>query len=113
MEELLKNQQKIRFSGSGISHKNGAAERAIKTLVTMAITILMHAAFRCPEDTLFTDIWPMAMDYAVWVYNRIPDMQSGLSAIEIWSGSRFETVSDTISNFHVWDCPTYVLDPNL
>ena len=40
-------------------------------------------------------------------------MQSGLSAIEIWSRSRFEPVSETLSNFHVWGCPTYVLEPKL
>ena len=39
-------------------------------------------------------------------------MQSGLSAIEMWSRSRFEPVSETISNFHVWVCLTYVLEPN-
>ena len=81
MEELLKNQQKIRFIGAGASHQNGSAERAIKKVVTMARTMLMHAALRCPEDTLSNDIWPMEMDYAVWVYNRTPDMQSGLSTI--------------------------------
>ena len=85
MEELLKKQQKIKFSGDGSSHQNGAAERAIKTVVTTKRTMLMHAALRCPEDTFSTDLWPMAMDYAVWVYNRTPDMQSRLSAIEIWS----------------------------
>ena len=79
----------------------------------MARTMLMHAALRCPEDTLSNDIWPMAMDYAVWVYNRTPDMQSGLYAIEIRSRSRFEPVSETLSNFQVWGCPTYVLEPNL
>ena len=42
MEELLKKQQKIRFSGAGASHQNGAAERAIKTVVTMASTMLMQ-----------------------------------------------------------------------
>ena len=56
MEELFKKQQKIRFSGAGASHQNGAAERAIKTLFTMERTMLMHAALRCPEDTLSTDI---------------------------------------------------------
>ena len=71
----------------------------------------MHAALRYPEDTLSTDLWPTAMDYAVWVYNRTPDIQSGLSAIEIWS--RFEPVSETLSNCHVWGCPTYVLEPIL
>ena len=55
----------------------------------------------------------MAMNYDVWVYNRTPDMQSGLSAIEILSRSRFESVSEIISNCHVWGCPTYVLEPKL
>ena len=109
----MKKQRKIRFSGAGASYENGAAERAIKTVVTMARTILMHAALRCPEDTFPTDLWQMAMDYAVWVYNRTPDMQSGLSAIEIWSRLRFEPVSETLSNCNVWGCPTYVLEPKL
>ena len=89
MEELFNKQKKIRFSGAGASHQNGAAELAIKKVVTMTRTILMHAALRCPEDTLSTDLWPMAMNYAVWIYNRTPDMKSGLSAIGIWSRSRF------------------------
>ena len=113
MEELLKKQQKIRFSGAGASHQNGAAERSIKTVVTMASTMLMQADLRCPEDTLSTDLWRMEMAYTVWVYNRTPDMQSGLSAIEIWSRSRFEPVSETLSNCHVCGCPTYVLETNL
>ena len=79
----------------------------------MSRTMLMHAALRCPEDILSTDLWPMAMDYSVWVYNRTPDMQSRLSAIEIWSRSSFETVSETLSNCHVLGFPTYVLEPKL
>ena len=110
MKELLKNQQKIRFSGAVSSHKNGAGECTINTVVTVSRTMLMQAALICPENILSTDLWPMAMDYAVWVYNRIPDMQYGLFAIEIWSWSRFERVSQTLSNCHVWGCPTYVLE---
>ena len=90
-----------------------AEERAIKTLVTMERTMLMNTALRCPEDILSTDLWTMTMDCAVWVYNLTPDMQSGLSAIEIWSRSRFEPVSETFSKCHVWGCPTYVLEPKL
>ena len=111
MEELLKKQQKIMFSGYGASHQNGEAYCSIKTVVTMTRTMLMHAALRFPEDTLSTDIWPMAMDYSVWFYNQIPDMMSGLSAIEIWSRSRFEIVSETLRDCHVWGCTTYVLEP--
>ena len=40
-------------------------------------------------------------------------MQYGLSAIEIWSRSWFEPVLETLSNCHVWVCPTLVLEPKL
>ena len=44
MEELLKKQQKLRFSAAGVSYKNGkAAERAINTIVNMESAILMQA----------------------------------------------------------------------
>ena len=78
MEDLLKKQKKIRFSGAGASHQNWAAELAIKMVVTMERIMLMHAALICPEDTLFTYIWPMAMNYSVWVYNRIPIQNNSL-----------------------------------
>ena len=55
----------------------------------------------------------MAMDYAVWVYNWIPDIQSEFSAIEIRSSSIFEPVSENLSNCNVWGYPTYVLEPKL
>ena len=73
----------------------------------------MHNVIRFPEDTLSTDIWTMAMDYDIWIYNRIPDMQSGLSTIEIWSRSRFEPVSETLRNCQIWGFRTYVLEPKL
>ena len=75
IEDLLKNQKKINFSGSGASHQNEEAERATKMVFTTERTILMHAELRCPEDILSTDLYPTAMDYAVWVYNQIPDIQ--------------------------------------
>ena len=113
MEDLLKKQQKIWFSGSGASHQNVSVERAIKTIATMAKTMLMHAALIWPEGTFSTDIWPMEMDYVLCIYTWTPDMQSVLSAIEIFSRSRFDSVSETFSNCHVWGCPAYVLEPKL
>ena len=101
MDEMLKKQQKIGFSADEASHQNGASERAIKTVVTMERTMLVHAALRCPEDIFSTDLCPMVIDYTVWVYNPTPDSQSGLFAIEICSRSRFEPVSETLSNCHI------------
>ena len=84
MEELLKKQKKIRFIGTGTSHQNWASESTVKVVVTMKRTTLVHATLRCTEETMSNDICAMAMDYAVWVYNRIPDIKSGSSAIAIW-----------------------------
>ena len=79
----------------------------------MSIIMMMHDVLIFPEYTLSTDLWTMEMAYAVWVYNRIPDMKSGLSAIEICSRSRFDPVSEILSNCHVWGFATYVLEPTL
>ena len=76
IEELLKNQKKIIFSGAGASHQNGKQECAIKTVVTMTRNMLMQAALICTADIFSTDIWPIEMNYSVWVHNRIPDMKS-------------------------------------
>ena len=59
----------------------------------MARAMLIDAALRCSEETLSADVWPMAMDYSIWIYNRITDFQSVLSAIEICSRSWFEPLS--------------------
>ena len=60
------------------------------TVVTMESTMLIHAALICPKDTFSTDIWSMALDCALWIYNWIPGMQYGLSSTDIWSRSRSE-----------------------
>ena len=49
MKELLKKQQKKRFSWSGALHQDRAEERAIKTVITMESTLLIHDALIFPE----------------------------------------------------------------
>ena len=65
----FEKQKKIRFSGAGYSPQNGAAERAIKTVVTMASTMFMHTALRSPEETFTTYFWLMEIYYSLWIYN--------------------------------------------
>ena len=111
LDELITTNQRVRFSGSGAAHQNGVAERGILTVVSMARKMLLHAAMRNPS--IQADHWPMAMDYAVWLYNHIPRMDSGLSPLELWSRSRSLDLKASLQNCHVWGAPTFVLDPKL
>ena len=113
MSQLLEDNQQIRFSGAGAAHQNGVAERGIQTVVKMARTMLIHAAMRSPQGTITAELWPMAIDHAVWIYNRIPRMDSGLSTFELWSRSSFLPTKEILSTCHVWGCPSYVLEPKL
>ena len=56
-------------------------------------------------------LWPFVLQYAADLWNHIPDIQSGLSPIDKFSG----TVNDhtRLLSAHVWGFPTYVLDPKL
>eukprot|EP00804_Cyclotella_cryptica_P016247 CCRYP_005730-RA/>CCRYP_005730-RA protein AED:0.43 eAED:0.42 QI:0/0/0/1/0/0/2/0/262 len=74
--------QGIRFSGVGAHHQNGVAERAIRTVTSMARANMLHATLHWPERS-FIDLWPLAMDYAVWVYNRLPQHGAGLDGKKI------------------------------
>ena len=57
MEELLKKQQKLRFSAAGVSHKNGkAAECAINTIFNMESAILMQARMIYYKNILSIDL---------------------------------------------------------
>jgi transposase InsO family protein len=87
MEDLMDSEQSVRFSGVGAAHQNGSAERNIQTIANMARTMMLHAALRSPSGFITADLWPMAMDHAAWLYNRIPSLETGLAPIKVWSHS--------------------------
>lgn len=112
MADLMNSEQSVRFSGVGAAHQNGSAERNIQTIVNMARTMMLHAALRSPSGYISPDLWPMAMDHAVWLYNHIPSLETGLAPIELWSRST-QRSRTLLSDCHVWGCPTFVLEPKL
>ena len=71
MKEILAKEQNITFSGVGAHHQNGCAERAIRTVVTKARAMLLHAQLQWPEQTP-VELWPMAMQHATHLNNIIP-----------------------------------------
>ena len=52
--------QIIRFMGTGAHHHNGTAEQAIQTIMSMAHTMMLHAAIHWP-DVSDPSLWPMAV----------------------------------------------------
>eukprot|EP00804_Cyclotella_cryptica_P011604 CCRYP_020926-RA/>CCRYP_020926-RA protein AED:0.37 eAED:0.37 QI:0/0/0/1/0/0/2/0/251 len=102
--------QTMRFSGVGAHHQYGIAERAIRTVTNMARVNMLHATLHWSERS-FIDLWPLAMNYAVWVYNRLPQHGAGLSPKELFSGIKFPRSG--LPCAHVFGSPVYVLDPCL
>ena len=110
LKDLESRKQTMKFCGVGAHHQNGIAERAIRTVSESARSMLLHAAIHWPENVTL-DLWPLAMDYAVWLWNRMPKNSSGIAPIEIFCGT---TLDKTIlRSAHVFGCPAYVLDPKI
>ncbi len=107
----MKHQQQT-FSGVGAKHQNGCAEWSIKMIMVMACTFMIHVSLHWDEQgSDAVALWPFAVCHAVWLYNRLPNGVTGLSPMEILTG----TCSDhrDLLHTHVWRCPVYVLDPKL
>ena len=102
--------QTIDFSGVGAQHQNGVAERNIKTVASWARANMLHVAYHWPQHASIK-LWPMAINYAVWVFNHLPRADTGLCPDEMWSQCR--TTHDDLRRAHVWGCPVYVLEPAL
>jgi hypothetical protein len=108
--ELIKEGQTIKLSGVGAHHQNAIAERAIRTVVTKARVLLLHAMLRWP-DTTTPDLWPMAMQHAEYLANSLPRTATGLSPKELFSRSIADPLE--LQRLPVWGCPVYVLEPTL
>ena len=101
----------INFSGIGAHHQNGIAERAIQTIMSWARAMLLHAFIMWP-DQVNLELWPFAMEHAVYIWNNLPNKQMRIAPLEIFTASHFANY-DHLNYLHIWGCPAYVLDPKL
>ena len=106
-ERLSTFQQVIKFAGVGAHHHNGHAERAIQTIMSIARTMMLHAAIHWP-DVADATLWPMAVSHAIFLHNHVPDLVSGLCPVDVFTKSRWE--QRKYHDLHVWGCPVYVLE---
>ncbi len=56
-------------------------------------------------------LWPFAVKHAVWLYNCVPNYESGLNPLELLTKQKADHCD--ILRSHVWGCPVYVLEPKL
>ncbi len=102
--------QKYSFSGVGAHHQSRIAEQNIKTVAQWAHANKLHFAHHWPAQANVR-FWPQAIDYALWVFNCLPNLVNGSSPNKIWSSCRAPTEEFNWS--HVFGCPVYVLDATL
>ena len=89
---------------------NGKAERAIRTIMAMARTQMLHCAVAWPAVADPT-LWPLAVKHSVWLHNRIPNPSTGLSPIDVWTKQRFPLRK--FHDAHVFGAPVFVLQKRL
>ena len=102
--------QIIRFAGTGAHHHNGTAERAIQTIMSMARTMMLHAAIHWP-DVSNPSLWPMAVHHAIQLFNRMPSIENGICPANIFTKTCWEQCK--FHDFHVWGCPVFILDKQI
>ena len=72
------------FAGVGAHHHNGVAEKAIQTIMSIARTMMLHSAIHGPEVS-DPSLWPMAVQYAAYLYNKVPDPCKGLCPDDLFT----------------------------
>jgi hypothetical protein len=73
--------------------------------------MLLHYILHWPQEARL-DLWPYAIDYAVWLWNNIPDLTTSLSPLEVFSKATFPD-HNHLQRTRVFGCPVYVLHPTL
>ena len=109
VQHIRNHSQKIHYCGANAHHKIGIAERAIQSVSNMARAMILHATAHW-KDGINSTLWPMAVQYAAFQYNHLPNAE-GLCPADFFTGSTVPR--NRLLDIHVWGCPVYVLDPEL
>jgi hypothetical protein len=100
--DIIACDQQLDLSGVGGQHQNGHAERSIRTVFSLARALLIHSALYWP-DAHDLELWPFAVEYAVWILNNLPDADS-LSPLEKFSRQKFQNYNH-LRRSHDWGAP--------
>jgi hypothetical protein len=106
------HQLPTKHSGVG-AHHQVLAERQIQTIFNWSRANLLHFVLHWPQVAKNRDnLWPFAVDYAVYLHNHLPTRDSRISPAELFTNTLFSN-HNHLTRAHVFGCPVYVLDPRL
>jgi hypothetical protein len=74
----------------------------------MVQAMLLHSSAHW-KDWIDSSLWPLAVAYAVHVYNNTPNAQN-LCPADLFIGSTVPR--HRLKDLHTWGCPVYVLNPS-
>jgi len=72
--------------------------------------MLLHAAFSWPDVADLT-LWPMVVHHACYIWNFIPNKQSGISPLDMWSKTCQPLAN--LLKLYLFGFSVYVLDKQL
>jgi hypothetical protein len=78
--------------------------------MSISYTMLLHAAIHWPQ-VADPQLWPMAVKYAVFLWNHMPNEHTGLSPSDVFTRTRWPIWK--YHDLHVLGCPAYILDKQI
>jgi hypothetical protein len=72
---------------------------------------MLHSIIHWPAEAR-PDLWPMALDQAIYLWNNMPQRSTRMAPTELFTETKFSNYNH-LQRAHVWGCPVYVLDPML
>lgn len=83
----------------------------MQTVTRWARALLLHVVIHWPDEADLS-LWPFALEHAIYLWNNVPNRDSRLAPLEIFTGCKFPSHAH-LHHAHVWGCPVHVLDPKL
>ena len=71
---------------------------------------MLHSAIHWPEVS-DPSLWPMVVQYASYLYNKVPNPSTGLCPDNLFTKTRWK--QRKLHDLHVWGCRFYVLDKTI
>ena len=70
---------------------------------------MIHSSLNSTENGVDDlTLWSFSVKHSVWVFNRVPNQESGISPMEILAKTKYNN-RDLIRSY-VWGCPVFVLE---